>query len=562
MSVIPEWNRMPDGTPIKTYGPDYIPPKFDPRAAQNQSQLFMLKQSAEYSEYLRQKAEREHPGADIYIPSGDIIFAQRLASVPVSERFKSITREYQKKHFANVSSTGTMYPTGPGGTYVWASGRADMIGKRFEADTLTKYQEQALAKVAGTGTPTVERYLAVRGLETMNTGILASKIESGSRGIGLHDTEISRRVASLLSNPIARQPYEKYYWGTSKEGATARTAMGATFVGRGEKPLHQMIPGSVNERFGFDEYGKVLKPGQRFEPAYSNVGVPYNPKMGHGDYVYVGEYHYAETGETVSRYYEKNVGSFIDVNKMGVMGPSLTAVRSGGGPGSYYFTNRPDLLTARDYTRGGVLRYSEPVATVAAASAGASAISDAAKRWSNIFGNVGVVSPAKENRFENLVSELPGTISRELSKGVFDFATGVNVGIIQQVPVFADINKAGRIFALDHEVMERTKNLPGEISGYESKVKAYTEDLNKYSLESAPPGGVTESRYNELMSRREGLVREQEDINTRVADITALQNQSDIYKRQLTAGDPRLNAMLNRPGEMIDIHGWAEGIGG
>lgn len=133
--------------------------------------------------------------------------------------------------------------------------------------------------------------------------------------------------------------------------ATALTAMNATFVGKSTVPKFAPVEGSVTQRFAFDEYGKVLK-GGAFEPAFNSTNIPYNTKMGSGDYVYIGEYKYG-TGEVVSRYYERNVGSYVDFSEAGAMGRHEVIVRSGGSPGSYGETNLPKEQVLGGYYQTG-----------------------------------------------------------------------------------------------------------------------------------------------------------------------------------------------------------------
>jgi hypothetical protein len=115
-----------------------------------------------------------------------------------------------------------------------------------------------------------------------------------------------------------------------------------TFIGKGGLPLYSPVPGSATERFAFDEYGKVLGYGGKFEPALSSQGIPHNTKMGNGEYVYVGEYQKPD-GEIVSRYINYDVGSYVDFNVEGVYTAKRVGIEGGGSPGAIADIQRPVL---------------------------------------------------------------------------------------------------------------------------------------------------------------------------------------------------------------------------
>lgn len=207
------------------------------------------------------------------------------------------------------------------------------------------------------------------------------------------------------------------------------TPTDAEFVGRGVSPLYSPIPGSATQRFAFDEYGMVLGAGGKFAPAYSNVGVAYNPKMGAGEYEYFGEYKYA-SGEIVSRFYEKNVGSFVDFSQMGVMGAKMVGVRSGGGPGAFYETNLPSVIT--------------PMPTKGAQSGDLIAQAWAALGSLNPIPPVSAASMGQEP-----IIQQKDVLSR-IGETWGNIATEANVSIFQKIPGLSEINNFG--YAMAHPI--------------------------------------------------------------------------------------------------------------
>lgn len=257
--------------------------------------------------------------------SAESIMNQRLESIPVSQRYLDLVNQYGQQHFNIVGSSGVLQYN-QSGSYTYGAGYSnEMQGLPFQANTLTQYQQQSLDTILSSPAPMVRDLLNVRGLQTMDPGIL-----SGSINTRINNWQTASNLAGFLTSREERKTYEDWYWGSGP--ANARTAMDAVFIGRGDGALYAPPPGSVTERFGFDEYGKVLRGGP-FSPA-TRGDSPFNPKMGSGDYRYVGEYRY-NTGETVSRFYESSVGSFVDFTKFGVMSEPFVGVRSGGSPGAF-----------------------------------------------------------------------------------------------------------------------------------------------------------------------------------------------------------------------------------
>jgi hypothetical protein len=180
---------------------------------------------------------------------------------------------------------------------------------------------------------------AARRGEVVDPTVMRKARQQGYTGEFNTKPSISPGAASRLAStrPIASH-------GNLFADATAFTPLTATFLGKSANPKYSPQSGSATERFAFDEYGKVLR-GGKFEPAYNKTGIPVNSKMGNGDYTYVGEFKY-DTGQTVSRYYERNVRSYVDFSEAGAAGPKEIGIRSGGSPGAVSATQAATALPA------------------------------------------------------------------------------------------------------------------------------------------------------------------------------------------------------------------------
>jgi hypothetical protein len=98
-------------------------------------------------------------------------------------------------------------------------------------------------------------------------------------------------------------------------------------------PLFQLKPGTPEYRIAYDEFGYQLASGKGFQYINNATGVSPNPKMGNGQYEYVGEYQKPD-GTIVSRWINYLVGSYFDIGNEGIMTGKKPSIIEGGSPGA------------------------------------------------------------------------------------------------------------------------------------------------------------------------------------------------------------------------------------
>lgn len=388
------------------------------------------------AEYSRRQAEwnRNHSANDPYRGETINALVERRTRPFIrwggSDKQRAIEAQYSWQHTANVSTSGVM----AGGRYVSGVSR-EAVGTEFS----TTEQDIAARQEAMSKQPVEIRNIVSLNVRNntpalpSNTGPLSGLLSGFLGGF-------SNALNNYIDNTWAAQDMELaqqhgHLYGTD---ADAGTAINAVFVGRSDTPK-DLAFGTPEYRFSRDEFGNYgLPPGEH--PDKNVVGM--NPKVGVGDYRYVGEYQY-NTGEVVSRYYEVNVGSFIDISEAGAMARHRDIVRSGGGPGSYYETN---MAPVGNQTR--------------------------------------VSSQGK--------STLGGFNPLE------SFAEGM-FATVAALPVLQDISKAGRAFALEGEVAERGKKLDEMYKGYEQS------GLITKTAEGKTEFKGTDQQYNDLIAEENRL---------------------------------------------------------
>ena len=167
------------------------------------------------------------------------------------------------------------------------------------------------------------------GLEGVMTTKRASIIEGGSPGsianIQLPSSRGSEYQATITPTAVASSVKKI----GDIDGSTYKYI---GYTNADKTPLYSPVKGSVTESFAFDAYGQVWSGGKLVIPT-SAAGIATNPKMGNGEYQYVGEYQKAD-GTIVSRYINYKVGSYVDFGSEGVITQKQVAVIGGGSPGS------------------------------------------------------------------------------------------------------------------------------------------------------------------------------------------------------------------------------------
>ncbi len=328
---------LPQGYTSSVVNPYAPPPPMSTDVA-NTSKTQLYAESQALSNYYQAQQQLTNPGQPYIGPSAYSIMNAQLNTVAPTQRFIDLTNAYNQEHYNIVGSSGTLNYNPVTGGYTYGSGYSTSVqGQPFQANVLTQYQLQALQNVFTNPTPgmsSMQQLLDVPGLKEAAPSVVVQAISPY-----VQTPQVAQNIGEFLTNPEERKPYENWFWGAGP--ANAFTAMNATYLGRGTGALYAPLAGSVAERFGFDEYGKVLTAGGTFSPALSQGDIPINPKMG-GNYTYVGEYHY-DSGDIVSRY-ENSLGAFVDFTKMGVMTEPFVGVKGGGSPGAFYAT--PGASTA------------------------------------------------------------------------------------------------------------------------------------------------------------------------------------------------------------------------
>jgi len=503
-----------------------------------------------------------------------------------SQRAEQITAQYSQQRFANVGSSGTLYQN-PEGRYVYFSGATENVGSAFKANILTEYQQQALRNIVNGGEGTIG---AIRGIETASPSLIKSEYDKLVPNI---QGRVSSAVSPAINNGVGffeglgkalggglkyaedviyentfgkivdygRDTYRTTLYGDATplpfsqapSKYSADVGLSAQYVGKGSSPLYSPEGGSATERFAFDEYGKVLRPGQSFSPASSAEGVPYNSKMGNGQYEYLGEYKY-NNGEIVSRYVEKNVGSFVDFGQGGMAYHKEVEIRGGGSPSAVGYTNVPEgaSLTAAK-------SYQNDQQSAVARQLGVLSGNVGTKKSSveSVLASLGLVSPAQpatkeKSIFENAGSALDiwsSNVGKNAVAGGNQFfgetlpsgAKAVNnaanlaafVPVMGPVASFAmketasgmtmlgDINKAGRIVGLDTSAKEQAAVVEKQYAAYENA------------------GIIKDGKFT-------GTQEQYADLVANTNRVGVLQSQSNQYKADLT-GNVNQNDLLTMP---------------
>jgi len=355
---------------------------------------------------------------------------------------------------------------GPGGYYATTSRPSSA---QVTESTYTDQQSAVMRQVAAMGvrpaSPTFNFGAAMNVAKYVNRGgeSAVSSIERGdifgniSKGFdNIFGMTGFGEMGKSAGQSALGLPEVKY---TALGTRASNVGLSAQFVGKGAIPQYSPIPGSVTERFAFDEYGKVLGQGGKFEPAYSNAGIPYNPKMGAGEYIYAGEYQY-KTGERVSRYVEKNVGSYVDFGQGGMAFKREVVIRGGGSPGAYYATAQQVEVPSGSAVKG-----------------------------TSGFDIFGAVRGAVDFGYN-----LP---SYAVSRGNEMFA---------QIPVLSQVNLAGREAGIGMEISQKNEYLFAKTKGYEEsgiiRGGVFTGTQEQYADLVA-----TQNRVGVLQAERENIQR-------------------------------------------------------
>lgn len=449
------------------------------------------------------------PATNIKSHYGGTYSAEEIAVEMLSQgggrinKYLDATRQEAAKHGGSYSP-GLTISEFSGRTSDYAADLARFAVNRFALATGTFQQAQnfmagreGATSSVGTSVPK-EDFLSsfLSGAREVAQGAAAQVNETIFGGFRTAGQSATRQVTS----PVFVDTKYSATGGRDKD-----VGLSAKFLGRGVSPTFGPEPGSVTERFAFDEYGKVLRPGSAFAPATSNEGIPYNPKMGAGEYEYAGEYQYS-TGEKVSRYVEKNVGSYVDFGQGGMAFRKEVEIRGGAGPGGYYETygykGTPATTAARSATRSYTEQQSAVMLQTETMGRGINlfdyAKSEQARAAALVVG--GYAATRK-------IGAGTATVAEDMWGGAMkagaEAVNSVNA-MFAKVPVLAELNLSGREVGLGLE-----------ISGLQSQMEKTTKQYE----ESGVIRGTGEDR---------AFAGTQEQY----ADLLAIQNRVEVLQAQ------------------------------
>ena len=367
----------------------------------------------------------------------------------------------------------------------WYSGRTS----DFVSD-ITRFAQNQFSAATATFS-LANRYLSDRQVVSPQARQAADVLQEQGRGLltAAFDTILGgfRQTGRAATTNVLTPSFveENYY---AAGGRAQDVGLSAKFLGKDLTPAFSPIPGSVTERFAFDEYGKVLRGGP-FEPATSAEGIPYNSKMGSGSYKYVGEYQYG-TGERVSRYVEENVGSYVDFGQGGMAFRKDVVIRGGAGPGGFYETYGQKTV-ARSATpiysaqQSAVLLQTATMGPSASNLFGYAASPEAAMATgrAGAYANRPAVAEARADNIWGQALKGMGILGgTTFERAVVDFslfperALGAAAGTVSaanamfaKVPVLAEMNLAGRDVSLGMEASGIASRMQERMTQYEKE---------------------------------------------------------------------------------------------